>query len=151
MSRILAGTVFALALALLAIPGCARQGASDAASAPVAAVPAPEVADADPATADASVASDATLPRNTSKPGVVDYSCDTDTDCAIKDVGNCCGTYPACVNSGSPTFPEQVKAQCAESGMSSICGFPVLSGCQCVEHRCQGVNAADGAPGGRVD
>lgn len=71
-------------------------------------------------------------------PRVVDYSCTSDNQCAIKNVGNCCGEYPACVNVDSPTFPEQVKADCARKGVSGICGFPVLEGCQCVEGRCEG-------------
>lgn len=67
----------------------------------------------------------------------VDYSCATDADCAVKDVGNCCGYYPACVNVDSPTFPDQVKAECARSGTMSVCGFPAIEGCQCVDNRCQ--------------
>lgn len=72
--------------------------------------------------------------------GEVDYSCTTDADCAVKDVGNCCGYYPACVNADSPTFPEQVKAACAASGTAGICGFPSISGCQCVEGRCENIS-----------
>jgi hypothetical protein len=60
----------------------------------------------------------------------------------VKDVGNCCGYYPACVNVASPTFPEQVKAACAESDMAGICGFPSISACQCVEGRCESVSGA---------
>jgi len=72
-------------------------------------------------------------------PGEVDYTCKVDADCAVKDVGNCCGYYPACVNRDSPTFPEQVKAQCEKEGRMAICGFPSVSGCRCVEGRCQNV------------
>lgn len=72
--------------------------------------------------------------------GDVDYACTTDAQCTVKNVGNCCGYYPACVNVDSPTFPEQVKAACAESGTAGICGFPSISACQCVEGRCEGVN-----------
>lgn len=78
-----------------------------------------------------------TTPGTTKAIGKVDYSCTTDADCTVKDVGNCCGYYPACVNVDSPTFPEQVKAACAESGTAGICGFPSISGCQCVEGRCE--------------
>lgn len=70
----------------------------------------------------------------------VDYSCRTSADCEVKDVGNCCGYYPACVNTDSPTFPEQVKADCAKDGMSSICGFPSISSCDCIEGRCAAIN-----------
>ena len=66
----------------------------------------------------------------------VDYSCTTDADCTVKDVGNCCGYYPACVNVDSPTFPERVKAQCEAEGMSSICGFPEIGSCMCKAGRC---------------
>lgn len=74
------------------------------------------------------------------KTGVVDSSCQQDSDCAIKDIGSCCGYYPACVNKDSPTFPEQVKAECAKSGMMSTCGFPSISSCTCKDNKCQGVN-----------
>ena len=80
-----------------------------------------------------------TTPGTTKAIGNVDYSCTTDAHCTVKDVGNCCGYYPACVNVDSPTFPEQVKAACAESGTAGICGFPSISGCQCVENRCKAI------------
>lgn len=70
------------------------------------------------------------------KSGEVDRSCKADADCAVKDVGNCCGYYPACVNRDSPTFPAQVKAQCEAEGRMSICGFKEIAGCTCVEGRC---------------
>lgn len=76
----------------------------------------------------------------------VDYTCRTDTDCAVKDVGNCCGYYPACVNKDSPTFPEQVKAECEKNGVMAVCGFPEIAGCQCVQGRC----AAAPTEGGEV-
>jgi len=69
---------------------------------------------------------------------VVDRSCETDADCTVKNVGNCCGEYPACVNVDSPTDPEGVQAACARSGMASVCGFPAISSCQCVQGTCQG-------------
>jgi hypothetical protein len=70
---------------------------------------------------------------------VVDYSCRTDADCAVKNVGNCCGEYPACVNRDSPTFPERVKADCSKNHMAGTCGFPVVESCSCVEGRCSNV------------
>ena len=68
---------------------------------------------------------------------VLDRSCKTDADCAVKDVGNCCGYYPACVNKDSPTDPAAVKAQCAASGMSSVCGFAEISSCSCNAGKCE--------------
>jgi hypothetical protein len=69
----------------------------------------------------------------------VDYRCTADTDCEVKNVGNCCGYYPACVNRASPTFPDRVKAECTKKGMMGVCGFPELAGCSCVEGRCTDV------------
>jgi len=66
----------------------------------------------------------------------IDYRCKTDDDCAVKNIGNCCGYYPACVNRESPTFPDRVKSECAAKGMMGVCGFPEIKGCECVEGRC---------------
>ena len=81
---------------------------------------------------------------NPSAPDVVDASCKTDADCAIKDVGSCCGYRPACVNRASPTFPERVKEQCARSGRMGICGFPAITGCKCTAGKCEGTGAEIG-------
>jgi hypothetical protein len=78
------------------------------------------------------------------KPGEVDFSCNTASDCKIKDVGSCCGYRPACVNKDSETFPEQVKAECTKKGMSSICGFPTISSCTCTNNKCEGVASNSG-------
>jgi hypothetical protein len=66
----------------------------------------------------------------------VDYTCKTDADCEVKNVGNCCGYYPACVNRDSATFPDRVKAECAKKGTMGVCGFPDVKGCSCVEGHC---------------
>ncbi|MGH8029230.1 MAG: hypothetical protein ACREO3_04770 [Arenimonas sp.] len=78
---------------------------------------------------------------NPGAPGVVNASCHTDADCTIKDVGSCCGYRPQCVNKSSPTFPEQVKAACAQDGRMGICGFPAITGCTCTAGRCEGTGA----------
>lgn len=70
-------------------------------------------------------------------PGVVDRSCRTDADCAVKDVGSCCGAMPACVNANARPDPAAVKAQCERQGMSSICGFKEITACSCVAGTCQ--------------
>jgi hypothetical protein len=68
---------------------------------------------------------------------VVDASCKVDTDCSVKNVGNCCGYYPACVNRNSPTDPKGVQAECAKKGMASVCGFQEISSCSCKQGRCE--------------
>jgi hypothetical protein len=79
-------------------------------------------------------------PRELTLVNGVDYACSIPADCTIKDVGNCCGYYPACVNVDSPTFPDRVKAECAASGTSAVCGFPSISECDCIEGRCTGLS-----------
>lgn len=66
----------------------------------------------------------------------VDRSCRVAADCAVKNVGNCCGYFPACVNKDSPTFPDLVAKQCAEQGVAGICGFQEIKSCACTEGRC---------------
>ena len=68
--------------------------------------------------------------------GEVDDRCRIDADCVVKDVGNCCGFHPACVFRTRPVFPERVKAECAEKGMTGVCGFPVIEACTCQQGRC---------------
>ncbi|HEX4853103.1 hypothetical protein [Arenimonas sp.] len=70
-------------------------------------------------------------------------SCQTDSDCAVKDVGNCCGYFPMCVNKDARTDPAAVRAQCEKDDMASICGFQEISACQCVDNQCQSLT--DGA------
>lgn len=75
-------------------------------------------------------------------PDDVNRSCKTSADCAVKNVGNCCGAYPACVNKDSPTFPDRVKAQCGKEHRMGVCGFPVVNGCSCVAGKCETDNSA---------
>jgi hypothetical protein len=76
-------------------------------------------------------------------PNAPDRGCKTDADCAVKDVGNCCGYFPLCVHRNAKTDPAAVRAQCEKDGMASICGFQDVQGCRCVQGRCE--NIADGA------
>ena len=64
-------------------------------------------------------------------------SCKTNGDCVVKDVGNCCGYFPMCVNKDAKTDPAAVRAQCEKDGKASICGFREVSGCQCVKGQCE--------------
>jgi hypothetical protein len=75
-------------------------------------------------------------PQLLPEPVKLDYHCTSDADCAVKDVGNCCGAYPACVNKDSPTDPAAVQAQCAKQGRMSACGFREIDACSCTQGRC---------------
>jgi hypothetical protein len=109
---------------------------------PAAPAPAPVVAPGPSAATIPVTPQPAATPLAAAVAGEVDYGCAVDADCAVKDVGNCCGYFPACVNQDSPTFPEQVRADCAARGESSICGFAEIRACRCDSGRCV---AADGA------
>lgn len=99
------------------------------------------VATAACASAGAPAVDEATLTAATERapidPPEPDRNCAVDADCAVKNVGNCCGYYPACVNVNAETFPTQVKQACEREGRSSICGFPDIQGCRCVQQRCE--------------
>lgn len=82
------------------------------------------------------------IASNDAAPDEVSRSCKTSADCAVKNVGNCCGAYPACVNKDSPTFPDRVKAQCGKEHRMGVCGFPVINGCSCVAGKCETDNSA---------
>ena len=79
----------------------------------------------------------ATRPEGRNAPVAIDRSCSTDAQCTVKNVGNCCGAMPACVNVDSPTDPEGVQRECARSGRMSVCGFKPIEGCQCVQGQCK--------------
>lgn len=115
-SRAIASSLLAFAL----LVACARHGETPAANAIDAAPPAVPVQAATPS-----------LPAD-----AIGVACETDTDCAVKDVGSCCGYFPRCVNKDSPTHPEQVQAQCAKEGRAGVCGFPEVRGCRCENREC---------------
>jgi hypothetical protein len=106
------------------------------------AVTAPKTPAAPPAAAEISddAIADRVLGFGPSNP---DRRCKIDSDCAVKDVGNCCGRFPMCVNKNAKTDPAAVSAQCAKQGMASICGFEEITACQCVDGQCK--SAGNGA------
>lgn len=67
----------------------------------------------------------------------IDSSCRVDADCQVKDVGNCCGYYPACVHRDAATDPAAVLEDCRRRGLASACGFRDIQACACVEQRCE--------------
>lgn len=125
-----------LVSSLLILGACAAPPADNA----MAATPSADAAQAAPQGTRARAPEPAPKERHAEPartPVKVDFSCRTDADCAVKNVGNCCGAKPACVNANSPTDPEGVKAECARKGMMSMCGFKPVEGCQCVQGQCK--------------
>ena len=108
-----------LALSLLA--ACSAQQAT---TAPVAATP-PRGAE---------------TPRAATAPLPPDLSCRVAADCTVKNVGNCCGYFPACVNKDSAVDPDAVRAECERTGTSSVCGFQDIQACDCAQGLCRAVS-----------
>lgn len=135
-----------------AAPDASRDAASEAAAnAPAPApdpvptpTPAPDQLIAEPVPTAAPPMSDPLPPERMPSPVAIDYSCRADADCAVKNVGNCCGMLPACVNKDSRTDPAAVQAECARSGLSSVCGFVDIQACSCVSNRCEAQSSAGG-------
>lgn len=75
-------------------------------------------------------------PTRGNSPPRIDASCRVNADCVVKNVGNCCGEYPACVNAGSPTDPAAVQAACKASGRMAACGFRQIASCTCDQGTC---------------
>jgi hypothetical protein len=137
--RKLAGCQFPFLLMLIA--GCA---------APSTATPAPE-GDSASATAaqekmpppDKAPPMGGPLPaERVPSPVPLDTACTVDADCAVKDVGSCCGAMPACVHKDSPTDPAAVQAECARRGLASTCGFREITACTCSDGRCRDASGA---------
>ena len=148
---------FVLTLAALVLASCAAstpspdtqagetETAADAqpaapASNPQATPSTPNQQSAPPATTQKKMRTGGPLPpeRIADKGAVaIDTTCKTDADCTVKNVGNCCGYYPACVNVDSPTDPQGVQARCAKEGMASVCGFQEISACSCKQGHCE--------------
>lgn len=133
MSRTFLRLPFALSLMLAAatfLTGCAAPATpGDGTEPPTVSTPAPKP-------------TGGTLPPRQAGAITVDYACGSNADCAVKDVGNCCGSMPACVNKNSPTDPQGVRAQCAASGMAGVCGFAEVTACQCVSGRCEAASSS---------
>ena len=126
MSRIVLRLSFAVLSCVLvfALAGCAAPVSSDGGAGDPPSTPAPKPTGGN-------------LPPRQAGAVTVDYTCTTRADCAVKNVGNCCGAMPACVNKDSPTDPQGVQAQCAASGRMGVCGFADVTACQCVSGRCE--------------
>ena len=71
-----------------------------------------------------------------SDPSVVSRACKVDADCAVKNVGNCCGAHPQCVNIDAPVDPQAVKARCAAEHRAGMCNVQAISGCSCEAGQC---------------
>ena len=67
----------------------------------------------------------------------LDMSCATDLDCEVKDIGNCCGYLPECVNTNAVIDLALVEKLC--DGRVSPCGFADITECECKAGRCRGI------------
>lgn len=139
-ASLITSLVLAFSLAACAAPAPTPPATSDLAGK----TPAPPVSSSLPT---APPKSTPLPPRVVPKAATVDFSCKTSADCAVKDVGNCCGAMPACVNKDSPTDPAAVQAQCQARGMAGVCGFREISACQCSNGKCMAATSMSDLPG----
>lgn len=150
MRRLALLLLTALLSTLLAACSSPEPAPAADAAAPAAATPAPAAATAaeTPAPAPAAQFPTPGMHSEALEPVAIamDLSCTRDSDCVVKNVGNCCGQFNACVNRGSPADPSAVMAQCAKEGKMSMCGSPVIAGCACVQGECRGVAGQHGEP-----
>ena len=77
-----------------------------------------------------------------SDPDAVSRACKVDADCAVKDVGSCCGRHPSCVNKDAATDPNAVRARCQDEHRAGVCSIEAIGGCSCVQGRCHNINVA---------
>lgn len=66
----------------------------------------------------------------------VNTYCNTVEDCEIKNVGNCCGQLPKCVNKNYIPDPDFVTEKCEDEDLFSGCGFMAFNKCLCVDNNC---------------
>jgi hypothetical protein len=70
----------------------------------------------------------------------INYNCAVDSDCEVKNIGDCCGYYPKCVNSEANVDPELVSKTCQKEGLVSGCGYQDVDICECISGQCVGDN-----------
>jgi len=63
-------------------------------------------------------------------------ACQTDAQCTVKNVGNCCGEYLACMHIDQPADAAAVKRRCEAEGLSSVCGQRDIASCRCDAGQC---------------
>jgi hypothetical protein len=73
-------------------------------------------------------------------PEYLAYICNIDSDCVVKDVHNCCGYFPRCVNKDYIPDIEAVERKCQEEGIMDICGYPEITHCKCIENTCKSMH-----------
>lgn len=135
--RLFTSLLISLAIAF-SLAACAAPTTSEPATGNLAGTtpPPPPPPPAPPAAPTPPPMSSPTPPRQVRPEVTVITSCKTNADCAVKNVGNCCGAMPACVNKDSPTDPAAVQAACSAKGMMGVCGFQEISACQCDQGQC---------------
>ncbi len=88
----------------------------------------------------------AVIPSSESRGAQPATECQVDADCVVKNVGNCCGYFPKCVNKNAEVDPEKVRRECEAQGRSSVCGFTEIQACTCQQNHCQAVQARGSFP-----
>lgn len=66
----------------------------------------------------------------------INYSCQADSDCVVKDVHHCCGYYPMCTNKNALVNATFVIDACKKEGFVGVCGYPAIDYCKCENKKC---------------
>ena len=66
-------------------------------------------------------------------------SCKVDADCEVKDVGNCCGYLPQCVNKAAAINKQLVSQLCKEQLIMGTCGVQLIESCKCEMSQCRAI------------
>lgn len=119
-------TLLGSLMLLCSLAACAQEQADVTARAAPVSVASPAMADA---------GGDAKFDLNRYL-ATLNRQCAADSDCEVKDVGNCCGYFPQCVAKNATPQKEAVRTWCERNEVKSICGFQEIQGCACVAGRC---------------
>jgi len=70
----------------------------------------------------------------------IDYSCNVDADCEIKNAGDCCSIYAMrCTNKNAQVNPDYLNGLCDSVEGSRMCpaiGIMPIDYCECKDNRC---------------
>jgi hypothetical protein len=86
---------------------------------------------------DASAGLDGATPNDDENDsGSASFACQTANDCAILNVGSCCGYFPRCASSNAI-----FSAPDCSDGVVGACGFPAIDSCACELGQCVSLQA----------
>ncbi len=68
----------------------------------------------------------------------IDYRCNIDSDCEIKNVNKCCGYFTECVNKNTEIDENLIIKLCLQESKFPVCAFYKINQCGCARNKCTG-------------